>query len=637
MPRRLLLIFILVLIAGMPGGQLADSAPLPSSATISASSFQDSTYCAQPEEATLLTLINAHRQVNGRQPLTLSAPLGAAARHHAESMAAYDYFDYTLVPEGIDFSQNIANFGYSGTYLGANIAAGPMSVDAATVFSQWLATPSQRENLLNPSFTAIGIGSAVNLDSSFANYWAATFGDVADQTPALPCDLVEASPTADEAGTETASATPEVTETSVPTEEPTPTLTPTTEPTETASPMATETAEPTETTAPSVTPEPTETSTIEPSPTATDEPTETATTEPSPTATDEPTETPTEEPTETLTAEPSVTPTDEPTATETPEPTETATIEPSETATAEPTATATAEPSATATATETVSPEPTATATETATTEPSATSTETPTIEPTATPTDEPTEEPTATQTAQPTAEPSATATAKPTVTETAEPSETPTVEPTDAATETPPAAAPIEETSTVNDAPDEPATPVIGPTCDANRDGAKAAQEVIVTCINFPAGEEIVLYWDEPRASAKIDSFTADDDGTGEVTFLAPETPSGRYLLILRSTETRVTDTVGLEVRPGLFVVPKSGDAGDVVTADLTGFQPGEAVVVVWYDDEETTRSLRSVTVGEDGSATITFRAPRADAGEHTIEATGITGARATTTFEIE
>ena len=58
------------------------------------------------------------------------------------------------------------------------MSAGPTSVDAATVFNQWLVTPSQRENLVNPGFTAIGIGSAVNPEATFVNYWSATFGDV---------------------------------------------------------------------------------------------------------------------------------------------------------------------------------------------------------------------------------------------------------------------------------------------------------------------------------------------------------------------------------------------------------------------------------------------------------------------------
>jgi hypothetical protein len=210
-------------------------------------------------------------------------------------------------------------------------------------------------------------------------------------------------------------------------------------------------------------------------------------------------------------------------------------------------------------------------------------------------------------------------------------------VEPTQTANVTPAATAAAEESDSTTATPLPEATPIDGPTCDANRNGAKAAQEVVVSCVNFPAGEEVALYWDEPRESAEVDRFTIGDDGAGEITFLAPEVPSGRYLLILRSTETHVTDTVSLEIRPGLFIVPRSGDAGDVVTADLTGFKPGEAVTVVWYDDETTTRNLRSVTVGEDGSVTMTFRAPRADAGEYTIEATGITGTRATATFAIE
>jgi hypothetical protein len=170
--------------------------------------------CPFPEELDLLELINAHREMNGRQPLTLSTALTAAARHHAESMASFDYFDYTLVPEGIDFAQNIANFGYEGTYLGANIAAGPSSDRAATVFSQWLASPSQRDNLLNPGFVAIGLGSASNPDASFEHYWAAAFGELASDPIDPECGAPSGESPVNQTDTATISPTVELPPTS---------------------------------------------------------------------------------------------------------------------------------------------------------------------------------------------------------------------------------------------------------------------------------------------------------------------------------------------------------------------------------------------------------------------------------------
>ena len=58
--------------------------------------------------------------VSGLAPLVASPTLTAAARHHAESMATYNYFpaDYSVRHEGenhdqtITWQENIANFGY---------------------------------------------------------------------------------------------------------------------------------------------------------------------------------------------------------------------------------------------------------------------------------------------------------------------------------------------------------------------------------------------------------------------------------------------------------------------------------------------------------------------------------------------
>lgn len=438
-------------------------------------SAQGELVCPLPEETALLELINAHREVNGRQPLALSAALSAAARHHAESMASFDYFDYLLIPEGIDFAQNIANFGYEGTYLGANIAAGPSSDRAATVFSQWLASPSQRDNLLNPGFHAIGLGSASNPDASFSHYWAAAFGERADDSIEQGCD----------------------------------------------SPAPNGTTE-------------------------SDAERQTATVEP---------------------IEPSVT-----------IPAETAEV---------------TESASTATPGETVAPTGTAVTITTASPPPSPDVTSIITISVTP-------------------PGPSTPAVAA---------NETPSVNPV---------ASPMIS-------PDSAASPVAKVSCTANVTSVRAADRVKVACAGFDPSEGLALYWDQPRDENLFTRGDADADGAGELSFLVPEAPAGPYVVIVRGDETRATATLTLEVRPGLFLLPETGDPGDVVTADLTGFQPGEAVTLNWNVDDTETRVLRVVTVGEDGSLTTTFRAPASPAGPHEVSAVGISGGRAAATFAIE
>ncbi len=435
-------------------------------------------YCATLQELELVERINTYRGESGLGPLTLIQPLGAAAQHHAESMASYNYFDFTLVPEGITFAQNIATYGYTGTYVGANIAAGPGSFNAEVVIGQWLASPSQNENLLNPGFTAIGIGSSLNSESDFVNYWAAAFGAELVGEPAIGCDA-----------SETASI-----------------------------PAATVTAP--------------ETPTARPSPT----PTETAL--------------PTQTPTQTATATPTATPTPPPTQTKTPP------------WVVSPTSSPTPSPSATATeSTQTV-----------------------PTTTPTATP--------------------------------------TPVLSPTSAATATP---------SPVSALPPDTAA------CASDRDAARAAQEMIMSCAGFEPNEEVDLFFDNLRPTALLETITADGEGQIEYTFLVPEMPASRVRLIARSVDTGLTATVGLDIRPGILISPRSGDPGDVIGADLTGFQPGEVVTIFWNDESLTSREVRQVNVGEDGSATTTFRAPASTAGSHTIEAVGLAGGKASASFTID
>lgn len=478
MSHRVIRVVLTVLIVGVFVDQAALAFPSNGRSNVAPPRQQSApVYCATLQELELVERINAYRNESGLGPLTLIVPLGAAARHHAESMAAYNYFGFTLVPEGITFAQNIETYGYTGTYVGTNIAAGPGSFNAEVVLGQWKASPSQNENILNPSFTMIGIGSSLNSESDFVNYWAAAFGSEVIGEPAIGCDV-----------SETASI-------------PAPTVMAPDTPTSTPSPTPTETPRPTET------PLPTETST--------------------------PAATPTSPPTQTKTPPWVVSPTSSPT------------------------------------------PSPPASATATAQTDP----------------------------------------TMIPTVTE---------------ALALSPTAVAIATSSPGTSLPPETAA------CASDRDAARAAQEVVMSCAGFKPDEEVDLFFDNLRPSALLETVAADDEGQIEYTFLVPEMPASRVRLIARSVDTGLTATVGLDIRPGILISPRSGDPGDVIGADLTGFQPGETVTIFWNDESLTSREVRQVNVGEDGSATTTFRAPASTAGSHTIEAVGLAGGKASASFTI-
>ena len=126
----------------------------------------------------MLTLINGYREENGVGPLTLSATLTAAAEVHSQEMADEDYLSHTM-QGGVTWSQNMTDHGYGyETYRGENIAAG--NEGAAATFEQWVNSSGHRANMLNPNYTAIGIGRANGADSTFGWYWTTNFGGVTD-------------------------------------------------------------------------------------------------------------------------------------------------------------------------------------------------------------------------------------------------------------------------------------------------------------------------------------------------------------------------------------------------------------------------------------------------------------------------
>lgn len=141
-------------------------------------------YCASDAEMEMLHLINGYRQDHGLAPLTLTARLGTGAQVKASDMADRSYLEHTS-PDGERFWELLNRVGYTyDTRMAENIAAGYGS--AQSTFQQWVNSTTHRETMLNPAYTAIGIGSDHNPDSQYGWYWATEFGGVVG-TPASAC------------------------------------------------------------------------------------------------------------------------------------------------------------------------------------------------------------------------------------------------------------------------------------------------------------------------------------------------------------------------------------------------------------------------------------------------------------------
>lgn len=114
--------------------------------------------------------------VNGVKPavggVQLNEQLNIAAQVHAEDMAQNNF----LAHEGSDGSgpgQRAAIAGYTGS-VGENVARG--YEDASSVVAGWVDSDGHCKNLMEGSFTVMGVGHAIS-QTTGDQYWAQVFGD----------------------------------------------------------------------------------------------------------------------------------------------------------------------------------------------------------------------------------------------------------------------------------------------------------------------------------------------------------------------------------------------------------------------------------------------------------------------------
>ncbi|PRQ08606.1 Cysteine-rich secretory protein family protein [Enhygromyxa salina] len=105
-------------------------------------------------------------------PLTWEAALTCAARVHSKDMADNNYFSHTN-QQGNGPGWRLGQAGYDGGGWGENIAAGYPS--PSDVVQGWLDSDGHCANMLNGSFTLIGVGYASG-NGQYGSYWTQNFG-----------------------------------------------------------------------------------------------------------------------------------------------------------------------------------------------------------------------------------------------------------------------------------------------------------------------------------------------------------------------------------------------------------------------------------------------------------------------------
>jgi uncharacterized protein YkwD len=123
-------------------------------------------------ESALIALINQERQGRGLGPLSPQGQLATASRNHSADMACNSFFSHTGSDGSLPWDR-VSALGYSYSAIAENIFAG--SSNAQTAFNAWMNSPGHLGNMLNSTYTEIGIGYRYWADSPFGAYTTAVF------------------------------------------------------------------------------------------------------------------------------------------------------------------------------------------------------------------------------------------------------------------------------------------------------------------------------------------------------------------------------------------------------------------------------------------------------------------------------
>ncbi len=118
-------------------------------------------------EKEVIRLVNAERAKYGLSPLSENWELSRVARYKSQDMKDKRYFSHTSPTYGSPF-QMMKSFGISYRSAGENIAMGQRTPEA--VVKAWMNSQGHRANILNASYTEIGVGYVKE-----GNYWTQMF------------------------------------------------------------------------------------------------------------------------------------------------------------------------------------------------------------------------------------------------------------------------------------------------------------------------------------------------------------------------------------------------------------------------------------------------------------------------------
>lgn len=121
-------------------------------------------------ENQVIQLTNNERAKHGLKPLAANWELSRIARYKSADMRDKNYFSHTSPTYGSPFDM-IRSFGLTYRSAGENIAAGQTTPEQ--VVQAWMNSEGHRQNILNPSYTQIGVGYVKGGSQRY--YWTQMF------------------------------------------------------------------------------------------------------------------------------------------------------------------------------------------------------------------------------------------------------------------------------------------------------------------------------------------------------------------------------------------------------------------------------------------------------------------------------
>ncbi len=103
----------------------------------------------------VLDRLNAERVAAGVAPLEPNSAAAQVAYRHGVDMDVRGFFSH-VNPDGLGPAERLSAAGLPASYVGENIAQSHPSPQA--VVDAWMSSDSHRDNVLDPGFTALGVG-----------------------------------------------------------------------------------------------------------------------------------------------------------------------------------------------------------------------------------------------------------------------------------------------------------------------------------------------------------------------------------------------------------------------------------------------------------------------------------------------